>query len=282
MSLLNDTAIVVLHFGSPEVTETALETIRHWYPNPQSPRVFVVEHGVPSVTLERFRDVTRISLPKNLGYGAGNNQGLRVALDAGARLVILVNNDVRITPGAFEAMRRAADQPTVGIVGFPVREPEGMVWGGGRVSWWALKTHLARQPTAPAALHYIHGVCLGLTRACVERVGMLREDFFLYWEDVDYGLRARRAGFTFAVAHASPLLHLSSLHGAGRETPKTYYLVRNAVYLVSEWGTLPARWWVRVLTPLRRWVATVRGKRMVARALADAARGVVGPAPTDL
>ncbi|MDP3685337.1 MAG: hypothetical protein Q8R32_00730 [bacterium] len=51
---------------------------------------------------------------------------------------------------------------------------------------------------------------------------------------------------------------------------------------MNEYGSIPVRWWVRMLHPFRYWIATARGKRNVARALADAARGIVGPAPKDL
>lgn len=280
--MLGDTAVVMLHFGSSPVTATSLEALRQSYPDPQFPRVFLVENGTPFEGRENFSGVTWIALPKNLGYGGGNNRGLRAALDAGARFVILLNNDVHVVPGAFEAMRRAAESPTVGLVGLPLEESQGVVWGGGRVSWWTGKAQLALEPTAPGSLDYIHGACVGLTRAVLERVGMLREDFFLYWEDVDYGLRARQAGFTFAVADTVPLRHRSRSRTAGAAASKTYYLVRNAVYLMSEQGTLPVRWWMQMLNPLRQWVATLRGKQVVVRALQDAARGVIGPAPIDL
>lgn len=283
MTDLRDTAVILLHFGLPEVTEAALETLRRVYPNPRAPHIFLVENGFPFLAPEKFQGVTRISLPENLGYGAGNNCGVRSALSQGAQFVVLINNDVQISAGALEAMRRAADRSGVGVVGLPLQESEGLVWGGGRVLWWTLRVRLLREPGVAGSLHYIHGACLGITRACVERVGLLREDFFLYWEDVEYGFRARRRGFSLAVADVPPLTrHLSRPLNSDADMQKTYYLVRNAIYFMNEYGAIPVRWWVRILHPLRRWIATARGKQVVTRALADAIRGVVGPAPTDV
>lgn len=282
MTDLRDTAVVLLHFGHPEVTEAALETLRRVYPNPRVPHVVVVENGSLPLALEKFPGITRVSLPENLGYGGGNNHGLRAALSEGAQFIILMNNDVRIAGGAFEAMRRAAEHPGMGVVGLPLQESEGVVWGGGRVSWWTLRACLRREPGPPNSLHYIHGACVGLTRACIERVGLLREDLFLYWEDVEYGFRARRNGFSLAVADIPPLAtHTSRPSHRDADDRKTYYLVRNAIYVLNEYGTVPVRWWGRMLQPLRRWVANARGKRNVVRALTDARRGVVGPVPSD-
>lgn len=281
MDDLHDTVVVILHFGSPAITEVTLETLRRAYPNPHAPRVILVENG-SAVSPNQFSDIQRIFLPENTGYGTGNNHGLRAALMAGAKFVVLLNNDVRVAPGAIEGMRQVVDQPRIGLVGVPMQEPEGLVWGGGTVSWWTLQTRFVRRIRHPAQLHYIHGACLGVTRQCIERIGWLREDLFLYWEDVDFGLRARRAGFSFAVANVSPLVHGSTADAdTVRRTisSKTYYLVRNAVYVVRAWSTPLLRVWIWALLPARQVFARLRGKEIVARALADAAEEVRGVMP---
>lgn len=274
---LTDTAVIVLHWGKPETTRIMLESLRAAYPNRQGPTVMLIENGPPPVAAGAF-NVEVLRLPRNVGYGTANNLGIRSAVEKGAKFFVLLNNDVGVRRGIFEAMREAADEPGVGLVGAVLQEAQGPVYGGGTVSWRTLRTALAREPAAAEHLQYIHGACLGITHACVEKCGMLREDFFLYWEDVDYGLRARRAGFRLAVVPRPVLPHARSFWDTASPT-KTYYLARNALHLVRDHGPLPARLWARLLLPARRRLAERRGKYAVARGLADAERGITGPAP---
>lgn len=276
--LLSDTAVIILHWGNPEVTRLTLERLRRVYQVQGEPFVILVENGPPLVPAEEF-SVETLRLPRNLGYGAANNAGIRAAMDVGAKFVVLLNNDVGVSGGLFEAMRDAARRPGVGLVGAVLQEADGPVYGGGRVSWLTLQTTLAHRPVPEQRLHYIHGACLGITRECLQATGMLREDFFLYWEDVDLGLRARRTGFRFAVVAHPALPHHASLSLGMGSPAKTYYLVRNALHLVEAHGSLPARLWSRLLLPWRQRLAEHRGKVHVLRALQDAVLGIKGPAP---
>lgn len=280
-SVLRDMAVVILHWGNPGVTQAMLEQLRRTYRNQSELFVILVENGPPPVPVAGL-DVDVIRLSRNLGYGAANNVGIRAAMDAGAKFVVLLNNDVGVRSGIFEAMRAAADGQGVGLVGGALAEARGVVYGGGRVSWPMFQTRLASEPVSWKRLHYIHGACLGITRACLEAVGMLREDFFLYWEDVDYGVRARKAGFRFAVAEHPVLPHAASVSLGADSSLKTYYLVRNALHFVGIHGSLPARLWAKLLLPVRQRLAEALGKVAVARALQDARRGVTGPVPDGL
>lgn len=271
----------MLHHGKPAATRVALEQLRRAYPDPQHPVVILVENGPPPVAAGEL-GITVVRLPANVGYGAGNNAGIRAALQTGVSFVILVNNDVVLGPGSLEGLVAALSRE-VGLVGATLREDGGLVYGGGRVNWFTLRTELAREPKAPETLHYLHGACLGITRRCLDTIGLFREDFFLYWEDVEYGIRARRAGFRFAVAAHPEVLHAGS--AAARDATarqKTYYLVRNALHCARLAAPRSAYYCAELLLPLRERLAVQRGKWVVARALADARRGVVGPAPADL
>lgn len=281
MDPLSDTVVVIPHWGKPERLRIMLEQFRKAYPLAGRPRVLVVENGPPPVAAaEHGLEVVR--LPRNIGFGAANNIGIRSALAVGAEFVVLLNNDVGVFPGILEAMRAAARRRDVGLVGAVVQEDNRRVYGGGRIFWCRLRTELAAEPVPAEALHYIHGACLGITRQCLADTGFLREDFFLYWEDADYGLRARRAGFRFAVVEQPVVSHAGS-SSLGDDSPeKTYYLVRNALSFVRAHGSLPVRLWARAIHPWRARLAGSRGKVAVLRALDDARKGVCGPAPADL
>lgn len=277
-SLLN-AAVVILHFGDPEITRASLARLRTLYPNPEAPRVFVVENDQGVFADLPATHAGRVCLPANHGYGAGNNAGIRAALRAEAQFVVLLNNDVLVERGWLETMCAAAGEPRAGLVGAILRESEGLVYGGGMVSWWTLRTTLLRSPRAPRPPDYIHGACMGITKECIEKVGFLKEEYVLYWEDVEYGLRARRAGFQLVVAPTIPLQHTHGSDDVATVDAKTYYRVRNALHLVDTYGVRPARLWARARLPFRMLHAHMTVKTNVLRALTDARRGVTGLAP---
>lgn len=281
MDPLSDTVVIILHWGKPGRSRITLEQFRKAYPLVGRPRVLVVENGPPSVAAEEY-GVEAVQLPRNIGYGAANNIGIRSALAVGAEFVVLLNNDIGVFPGILEAMRAAARRQNVGLVGAVVQEGNRRVYGGGRISWFRLRTELATEPVPADALHYIHGACLGITRQCLADTGFLREDLFLYWEDADYGLRARRAGFRFAVVEHPVVSHVGSSSLGDASPEKIYYLVRNALSVIRAHGSLPVRFWARAIHPWRAFLAGSRGKVAVLRALDDARRGMTGPAPGDL
>lgn len=277
--LPRDCAIILLHFRDPFITRASLERLKRLYPIPQAPRVFIVENGAAEAFLPSGPHATVFRLPQNTGYGAGNNVGIRAALKDGARLVVLLNNDVLVEVGWLEALCAAADGPHVGLVGAVLQEPEGPVYGGGVVSWSSLRTTLARSPRATRTLDYIHGACCGITKECIENIGLLAEEYFLYWEDVEYGLRARRAGFRCVVAQTSPLQHNNQTDDTATTKMKTYYRVRNALHVVDAYGTTTRRFWAHLRLPLRMLFAWLTGNVAVLHALADARRKVFGPNP---
>lgn len=241
--------------------------------------MFIIENGSEGTSLPSGPHATVLHLPQNTGYGAGNNAGIRAALRNGARYLVLLNPDVLIDTGWLEALCASADGPNVGLVGAVLQEPEGPVYGGGTVSWATLRTTLARSAGAARTLEYVHGACCGITKECFESIGPLAEEYFLYWEDVEYGLRARRAGFRCVVAQTPKLQHNNQTGDTATAREKTYYRVRNALHLVQAHGPTSMRIWAQVRLPLRMLRARMTSNTAVLEALVDAHRKVFGPNP---
>lgn len=153
------------------------------------------------------RPLTIIETGGNLGFAGGNNQGLRLALaTSGIDLMWLLNNDTTAEPGAVAAMRRAfADHPEWGMVGARV----GLYHQPGRYQllngmrfdrWTGMGTEICggmavdRPFNADAVrlqTDFVSGASLAVTRDFVERVGLMEERFFLYYEEMDWAMRAR-------------------------------------------------------------------------------------------
>lgn len=115
---LADTIVVLLQYGDPALTQKTLAHLCALSPGATKLRAIVIESG-SLMRVRQLPETERVSPPKNRGYGAAANAGLCAAFHQGAAFVILLNNDVVLSPGSLEAMRSAA-RPEVGMVGVPI------------------------------------------------------------------------------------------------------------------------------------------------------------------
>jgi GT2 family glycosyltransferase len=218
---------------------------------------------------------------KNVGFGAAINQGVRASTSA---YVATLNDDAVAHPQWLEALVSALEgRPDAGMAASQVRlygkghlDSAGMLvsWDGsskqrghGRAPEDFPVTEEALFPSGSAALY---------RRATIEQVGGFDDDFFLYCEDTDLGLRARWAGWKcLYVADAVVDHHYS--HSAGGASPlKAYYVERNRLFVLAK--NFPARMLFRApLTTLARylWHAwyLLRGRGSAARFRAEGNAG---------
>ena len=153
----------------------------------------------------------------NLGFAAGNNVALR-ELQAGAAL--LLNPDVVLSPDCLATLAGAlAADPTIGIAGCKLWYPGGTLLqhaGGFITHPQALPGHYgfgepdAGQHDIPRDVEYVIGGALVVRRAALERVGLLDEGFFLFFEDVDLCVRVRAAGFRVVYEPQASGIHVES------------------------------------------------------------------------
>ena len=248
--------------------------------------------GSPELVAERFPDVEVLCNRENEGYGAGNNRGIERALELGVDAVLIVNNDVVLPRASLAPLARALEHSGVGVVGPRVllRTDPGVVWAAGGTLTWrqnltTLRGHLARDDTpwrASVEVDYITGCCMLVRRDVFEAVGNFDSDYFAYTEDVDFCMRARRAGFASRCIGSVAALHApSSATGGGYNPRRKYMMGVNSVWFLRRYAT--AREWgkfflfdVATLPPvLLVGVFRGRGKAVLAKALGilDGLRG---------
>lgn len=183
----------------------------------------------------------------NLGYAGGCNVGLRYALARGdCAYAWLLNNDTVVAPDALAALvRRVAAEPNAGQCGSRVLyhdEPDVVQsWGGARYNRW-LATMRRIGDGAPATeapdvarverdTDYVCGASVLVTRAFLDRVGLMADDYFLYFEELDWAIRGR--AFRRVYAHDSVVYHRegrsigSSRDWRQKSALSDYYGLRN-------------------------------------------------------
>ena len=196
-----------------------------------------------------FPDVEVVENGANLGFSGGNNAAIRRALDGGAEWVVLLNNDAEAEPGLLDAFRAAAARhPHAGVLAGKLLFPDGRVqWAGQRVG---LRTGYSGRPrghgredgfafSVEGRTQRAVGALMAVSRAAIERAGLLDEDLFAYVEDVDWSLRIRAAGFECVFVPAARAVHrLSASTGGASSTATMYYGARNTLVVCERHAPL--------------------------------------------
>jgi GT2 family glycosyltransferase len=212
--------------------------------------VVVVDNGSRDDTVawlaERWPQVEVVSLAHNVGVTAA----LNVCARAGrGELVGLFNNDLELEPdclGELVAAMRA--HPQAGWAGAKLRdfEQRDVIDGAGDVFTWAAtggrRGHGERDVGQYDQPRAIFGACGGAAlyrRSALERVGEFDEDFFAFYEDVDWNLRAQLAGLSCRYVPGAVVYHMGSATiGRGLSDFTRYHLWRNTLWIIAK--DLPA------------------------------------------
>jgi GT2 family glycosyltransferase len=225
--------------------------------------VIVVDNGSSDgsdrMLAERFAARIRfIQAGRNLGYGGGNNLGIRAAR---GRHVILLNNDAVAEPGFARAMVEAADADArTGMVAAKVVDharrdvldtvghllyPDGLNRGRGR-----LETDRGQYDACRTAL-FPSGAAGLYRRAMLDEIGLFDDSFFLYGDDAELGLRGRLAGWGCAFAPQAVARHKYSQTVGPYSSLKAFYVERNRVWVLLKLFPLSLILWSPAPTALR-------------------------------
>ena len=214
-------AVVLVNWNNVRDSVECLDSLAQCtYPNHE---VTVVDNGSRGgdarVLRERYGDTIRlIENPRNVGFAAGCNVGVRGALERGADYVLLLNNDTVVPPRFLDdLMGEVAGRSDVGIAGGKIlcHEFPELIWSaGGTIDYRTGVTPVRGSGEADdgrldeeADVDWICSCYMLVSRSVWERVGLLDERFFFGWEDADLCVRAAKAGFRVLYVPGSFIWH---------------------------------------------------------------------------
>lgn len=214
-------AIVLTHGGAEDITSACIDSLLAQ--DYTRLTILLVDNdsfdGSGARLRDRYPDIRYLNTGGNLGYTGGNNRGIKLALDAGADYVLVLNNDTVLEPDCIsQLVGSATDRAGLGIVAPKIlfhHDPRRVWYGGGDLSMAkAVGNHrgemsLDDPSEAPRLdeITFATGCCFLMPAATARRMGGFREDFFMYCEDVELSLRLRRAGLRMYYQPAARVLH---------------------------------------------------------------------------
>lgn len=231
---------------------------------------------------------------RNLGFAEGCDWGIAAALNTGVEYIFLPNNDAVVNPDCLSTLISAAQStPRAGLLSPQIAFQEALdtVWyRGGEFSLWGRgpRHTVWRQRVdtdlRPADVDYATGCAMLIDPAVIHAVGTFDARLFAYCEDVDFSLRARRAGFRALVVPAA-LVHHGTTYTHERGAQRVYYSIRNLLEVIrkhARWyhwiGFVPAFavQWVGFFVLLACWRRQWGLIWAVGRGILDAVRGRLG------
>lgn len=260
--------IIILNWNGLHDTIACLDSaIKLSYPNF---RLVVVDNGSTDGSTDsiskNYPNVIVIKNRENLGYAKGNNVGIRYALQNNADYVWLLNNDTLTERNALRNMVGEAERdPRIGILGSKIYylNSARKIWFAGAMINWSrgISNHIGINETDVGQYDFVKeidrvaGCSMLVKREVCNQVGLFDENFFLYVEEVDWCVRARKAGFKCLFVPSSIVYHKAwasvSLIGACSKV-FNYYNTRNFLYLIRKSFNFPLREIILAKVILRR------------------------------
>ena len=237
-------AVVILNYKSKEETlKCALSVLKSDYSNLE---VIVVDNNSSDGLGDEINIATNIIFiqnSENLGYSCGNNVGIKRALKDGVDFVFILNPDTTIKKDAISYLVMCARKEDVGIVGPKIFfGDKKTIWYAGGIFDFAnvLGTHKGvnekdnGQFNNEGETDFVSGGAMFVRSEVFNKVGLFDENYFLYYEDADFCIRAKKKGFKLLYCPYAEVYH-ENAKSTGLGSPlQDYYITRNRMFLASK------------------------------------------------
>ena len=249
-------ALVIINWNSYDLTKDTLSSLAETsYKNYD---IIVVDNNstdASAVQLEKeFPAIILLRSDENKGFTGGNNIGFEYALQNGYEYVMMLNNDVGVEANFLEPLVAKLDsdnniggvQPLIYFY-----HDHELIWNAGSrynpvfgipyILGYNRKDKGQVQRQKQKSIDWITGCAFMMRTEVLKKVGLLKQDFFIYYEDVDLSFRIKAAGYALAYEPSSVIYHIAGMSHKSKEklkegylNPKVHYLnARNRLFVLK-------------------------------------------------
>lgn len=292
--------LIILNWNGWEMTLDCLKSLQDIKCDSFEMEIVVVDNGSTDDSISKIKnhpagggtkiktnikDFKFILNSANLGFAEGNNVGIKYALENGADYVCLLNNDTRVDPDFLkELIKTGESDEKIGLVGGKIYFEKGYEFHGdrhkekekGKIIWYAgglidwnnvYTTHRgvdeidSGQFEVEVETDYVNGCLAFIKKEVFEKIGLFDKKYFLYFEDADLSIRAKKAGFKLFYCPASKIWHLNSGSSASGSGLHDYFITRNRMLFGMKFAPFRSKLALikeslKLLTTGRKWQKT--------------------------
>lgn len=248
-------SIITVNYNQVALTCALLDSLKKvTYPDVE---VVVVDNGSPEdatpVITKNYPNVKFVRSNENLGFAGGNNLGIK---ESTGKYLLFLNNDTEVDPGFLEPLVALFEtNPKAGAASSKLiyYNSDNIIQYVGSTSLNPFTGRNKRvgfmekdmgQHDQLKETDLAHGAAMMVPRSVIEKAGLMADFFFLYYEEIDWCERIKKAGYKIYVVPASKVYHKESMSVGKKSTLKTYYMTRNRVLFMrrNTTGITKASW----------------------------------------
>lgn len=238
-------SIITVNYNHSHVTEEFLDAFYHTndYPNYE---IIVVDNAshinpIPGWQM-KYPQVIFIRSETNLGFAGGNNLGIAKAK---GDLFFLVNNDTEFTQGLILALVNCfRNYPKTGMVSPKIKyflQPDTLQYAGyTEMNYYTARNHCVGQfeidhgqyDSISGLTGFGHGAAMMISKEVIQKAGLMYENYFLYYEEMDWGARIKKAGFEIRLNMQALIFHKESVSVGQKSALKEFFMNRNRILFV--------------------------------------------------
>ena len=237
-------SIIIINWNNKDILQDCLNSVYRTH-NVSKYEIIVVDNNSEDGSIElirnEFPDVVLLENDQNLGYTRANNQAIKIAR---GNYILLLNNDTMVTNAyCFDRMIELMEKNSqVGILGCKLLYPDGTLQSCGESFpsvWGIFKSQILFAKTWKRLgknkqgnnhfkkVNFVCGACLMTRKEILDKVGLLKEEYFMYGEDVEFCYRVHEAGYDIGVLTNESIIHLHSKSTEKNLTEMLYHSVTN-------------------------------------------------------
>ena len=247
---MNFVSIITVNYNHSHVTEEFLEAFFRTN-NYILFEIIIVDNGslinpIPEWK-QRYPSVQFIRSETNLGFAAGNNLGIAKAK---GDFFFLVNNDTEFTPELIQILvNTLIEHPKTAMVSPKIcyfQDKSILQYAGySEMNFYTARNKcigqfekdLGQYDTVKQITDFGHGAAMMVTKLAIDSVGLMRENYFLYFEELDWAARMKKQGFDIRINFQALIYHKESISVGANSALKAYFMNRNRILFIRQNAT---------------------------------------------
>jgi GT2 family glycosyltransferase len=253
-------------------------------------RIIVIDNNSPDDScsiLSKIPEIILIKSTVNGGFSAGNNIGINYALENDCEYILLLNNDTIVDQNFLNQIFTGICNDTINVPKiYYYSDPNRLWYAGGTIDYKrGLQYHYGEndidtgQYSKEKFVNYATGCCMLIPVSVLKKVGLLDEQFFMYWEDLDYSIRLNNANVKIHYIPDAKVWHKVGMSSGVNSKAAIYYGNRNRFFVLKKYRFGMCAWMYTLSTRVIRYLLSLVNKsndKIILDAWNDFKKGKMG------